>query len=151
MLRYATICVALLAHAQPERDAAIGSWQFHAADSTYESGPAPRESTRVFERAGDKVRFIHTGLAANGQPFRTEYTAGYDGSDYPVTGSGRYDTVSQKRIDARTVDLTFRLRGAVTVTARRTVSEDGRQMRIEASGKNPDGKSFRNILIYRRK
>lgn len=141
---------ALHAFAQADRDLAIGAWRFDASASIYESGPAPRESTRVFERIGDKIRFFHTGIAANGQPFRTEYTAGYDGRDYPVTGSTRYDTVSQKMIDARTVELIFRLRGEITVAARRVISPDGTQMTVIAEGKNPDGSPFRNVLVYRR-
>ena len=150
MLKYAVLSVSLVLAAQTERDAAVGAWRFVASESTYESGPAPRESTRVFERDGDRIRFIHTGVGVNGQTFRTEYSAGYDGANYPVSGSGRYDTVSQKMIDARTVDLTFRLRGEVTVSARRTVSADGQVLRIEAKGTNPDGKAFRNILVYRK-
>lgn len=142
--------LALHAFAQADRDQAIGAWRFDSAASTYESGPAPRESTRVFARSGDKIRFLHTGIAADGQPFRTEYTAAYDGRDYPVTGSTRYDTVSQKMIDARTVELTFRLRGEITVTARRVISPDGKQMTVLAEGKNPDGSPFRNVLVYRR-
>jgi hypothetical protein len=141
---------ALTAFAQVERDAAIGTWRFDAAASTYESGPAPRESTRVFERAGDKIRFIHTGIGANGQPFRTEYTAGYDGAEYPVKGSSRYNTVSQKLIDRNHVNLVFRLKGRITVTSQRTISRDGTGMRIVADGTNPDGKRFRNVLIYKR-
>jgi hypothetical protein len=140
----------LAAFAQADRDAAVGTWRFDAAASTYESGPAPRESTRVFEVAGDRIRFVHTGISANGQPFRTEYTAGYDGADYPVEGSARYDTVSQKMIDSHNIDLVFRLKGEVTVITRRTISADGQRMTVVAEGANPDGKRFRNVLIYKR-
>lgn len=151
MVRFAAFgLLAFTAFTQVDRDAAIGTWRFDAAASTYQSGPAPRESTRVFEKAGGKVRFIHTGLNANGQPFRTEYTAGYDGEDYPVKGSARYDTVSQRMIDPRTVDLIFRLKGEVTVTTRRAISPDGSRMTVVAEGANPDGRRFRNILIYKR-
>ena len=150
MLRLFAFAACVLAVAQSDRDAAVGTWRFDAAASTYESGPAPRESTRVFERDGGKIRFIHTGVGANGQPFRTEYTAGYDGANYPVKGSSRYDTVSQKMVDPRTVDLTFRLKGEVTVTTRRTISPDGNRMTVIAEGANSDGKRFRNILIYKR-
>lgn len=142
--------VALCAFAQVERDLAVGRWRFDAAASTYESGAAPKESTRVFEKYANKIRFVHTGIGASGQAFRTEYTAGYDGAKYPVKGSTRYDTVSQKMIDPRTVDLIFRLKDEVTVTARRTVSPDGSRMTVIAEGTNPDGKKFRNILIYKR-
>ena len=132
-------------------DAAFGTWRFVAAESKYESGPAPKESQRVWEKAGDGVRFIHTGFAANGQPFRTEFTAKFDGKRYPVTGGGRYDSVVLERVDSRTVKQTFRKGEMVAVQARRSVSADGRRMTIVAMGVNPDGKPFRNLLVYARK
>ncbi len=151
MSRYFFLAVlAMAVFAQHAPDRAIGTWRFNAGASTYESGPAPRESTRQFLAAPKGVRFVHTGVSADGKPFRTEYTAGYDGRNSAVTGSGRYDTVSQKVTGASTVDLTFRLAGEVTVTARRTISPDGNRMTIVAEGANPDGKRFRNLLIYDR-
>lgn len=136
--------------AQP--DAALGTWRFLPAESTYESGPAPRESQRVWEKAPNgQVRFIHTGVGATGQPFRTEFTVGYDGKPAPVTGGSLYDSVSLQRVDARTIDQTFRKAGKITVQARRTISPDGTRMTIIAMGAKADGKPFRNKLVYARK
>jgi hypothetical protein len=132
-------------------DLGLGVWKFNRAASTYESSPAPRESTRVWEQAGEgKVRFLHTTVSADGKKGRTEFVAGYDGKDYPVTGSSRYDTVSLKLLSDHVVEQTFRLKGAVTVRATRTVSGDGRRMTIVAAGANPDGRAFRNVLVYDR-
>ncbi|MDX2181884.1 MAG: hypothetical protein SFV18_19985 [Bryobacteraceae bacterium] len=140
------ILVALLLAA----DLGLGTWRFNAALSTYESGPAPKESTRVWEKAGDQVRFRHTTVSADGRTNVTEFVASYDGSEGKVTGSSRYDTVSLKLIDDRTVEQTFRLKGEVTVRATRTISADGQRMTIVARGTNPDGKKFVNTLVYDR-
>lgn len=152
-------CLRLLATAAiaatPE-DRGLGKWTFNAKASTYESAPAPRESTRIWEAAGTGkfgtplVHFLHTTVSVTGQPGRTEFTAGYDGRRYPVSGSSRYDTVELKRVSAQVVEQTFRLKGEVTVQATRTISGDGNQMTIIATGANPDGKKFRNMLVYTR-
>ncbi len=132
-------------------DRGLGVWHFDPSQSTYESGPAPRQSQREWIAEGEWVRFRHRGVGADGKPFQTEFRAKYDGTASPVSGSGRYDAVSLKLIDPQTVQQTFTLGGKITVEATRTVSRDGRSMTILARGTNPDGKRFRNVLVYRRK
>lgn len=132
-------------------DLGIGTWRFNAAASTYESSPAPRESTRIWQPAGEgKVRFLHTSVSRDGHKGITEFVAGYDGKEYPVKGSSRYNTVSLKLVDDHVVEQVFRLKGEITVRATRTVSKDSKRMTIIATGSNPGGRAFRNILVYDR-
>lgn len=144
--------ILLLALAAPAmEDAALGTWKFNPKVSVYESGPGPKESQRIWEKVGEgRVRFLHTGISQDGKPFKTEFTAAYDGKDYPVTGGSLYDTVSLKMIDARTVEQIFKKGGKVTVRARRMVSPDGKRLMITAEGANAKGKKFRNRLVYER-
>lgn len=130
----------------PVEDRGLGKWQFVHAESRYESGPAPRESTRQWLPAGDnRVRFVHDGVSSDGKPFHTEFTATYDGKRYPFQGGTRYDEVALYRKDASTVEQVFTLKGVVTVRATRTISPDGKRMVIEARGEG-----FHNHLVYRR-
>jgi hypothetical protein len=57
----------------------------------------------TFAAAGNGIKVTTKGIDAAGKPTATEYTAEYDGKDYPVTGSPDYDTVALKRLDAATV------------------------------------------------
>lgn len=129
-------------------DAAVGVWKFQAALSDYQSAPAPRESTRQWIDLGDKIRFVHDGVSADGKKFHTEFTAGFDGQRGTVTGSGSYDSVVLKRMDRRHVAQTFRKGDVVTVEATREISPDGKRMTIIATGKRADGKPFKNTLVY---
>jgi len=140
----------LLAFASPTDDAAIGRWRFDSTASTYESGPAPRESRRIWEVVGNKMHFLHTGISASGAPFRTEFTAAFDGNDYPVEGGSLYDTVSLKMINPNAVEQVFKKKGKTTVTAHRTVSPDKKRLTIVATGTNAQGKPFKNVLVYTR-
>lgn len=142
------VLLLLLAVANPSDDAAIGQWRFDPAASTYESGPAPRQSRRTWEIAGDKVHFLHTGIGASGAAFRTEFTAAFDEKDYPVNGGSLYDSVSLKMVNPNVVEQIFKKNGKTTVTARRTVSPDKKRLTIIATGTNAQGKSFKNVLVY---
>lgn len=144
-----TALLALFLFAAVE-DLGVGTWHFNAAASTYESASAPRQSKRVWSKRGDKVHFFHTGTSAEGKPFQTEFIAAYDGKDYPFAGGSLYNTVALNLVDAHNVDQTFKKDGRVTVTARRTISPDGKRMTIVAVGATNDGRKFKNVLVYDR-
>ena len=63
---------------------------------------------------GEKVtaEFVN----ADGSRTTNQYTAKFDGNDYPLTGSQMADTVTLKRIDARTTERTDKKGGTVAQT-----------------------------------
>ena len=67
------------------------------------------------------------------------YTAKFDGSEAPVMGSSNLETVSIKRVDARSIERTGKTRGLVIETCSMKVSPDGKRltMVIKGSGEFP--------------
>lgn len=127
-------------------DRGLGKWQFIAAESRYESGPAPQHSQREWIAEGnDGVRFVHDGVSAEGKKFHTEFSAKYDSKRYPFSGGTRYDEVALYWRNPSRVEQVFTLKGVVTVRATRTISSDGKRMVIEAKGEG-----FHNKLVYQR-
>lgn len=95
--------------------------------------------------------FLHQGVDSAGNPFRTTFTAGYDGRPGRVEGASRYDAVSLSLRNDSTVDQIFTKDGQITVETTRTISPDGNTMFIIAVGKHADGRPFRNFLVYRKR
>ena len=97
---------------------------------------------------GEKVtaEFVN----ADGSRTTTGYTeANYDGKDYPLTGSALgADTVSLKRIDARTTERTDKKSGKVAQTLRRVVSQDGKTMTVTVKGTNAQGQAVNSVLLF---
>lgn len=140
----------LVAQGQIE-DQGIGTWQFVAKGSRYESGPAPAASIRRWVLMPEgKVRFVHDGTGADGKKFHTEFLAAYDGRPVPFIGGTLYDSVALVLRDKRTVEQNFYLNGNLTVRARRKISRDAKTMTIDSRGVKKDGTKFRNWLIYSR-
>jgi hypothetical protein len=133
-----------------QKDNGLGTWLFVPEKSTYESGPAPKESKRQWVAKGDTVQFLHDGRSADGKVFHTEFTAKYDNRAVPFIGGTLYNSVALKVINPNVVEQTFFLDGKVTVRASRTISADGKSMTIDSRGQKPDGSKFRNLLVYRR-
>lgn len=131
-------------------DLGIGVWRFNPAKSTYESSQAPQSSIRRWDKDGEWAVFIHRGVDSKGREFHVTFRAKYDGQEYPVKGSSRYDRVTLKLVDERTVEQVFKKGEEAAVTVKRKISPDGKAMTIVAKGKNQDGKPFKNILVYER-
>jgi hypothetical protein len=63
-------------------------------------------------------------------PTGESYTAKFDGNDYPAKGAYSFNTVSLKKIDARTIEETDKRDGTVVEVAKMTVSPNGKTMTI---------------------
>src|SRR5260370_31281537 len=77
-------------------DPAIGTWTLNTAKSKYSPDPAPKSATITFEETADGVKRTGESIDADGNKSSFEYTAKYDGKDYPVSGSDLYDAIPLK-------------------------------------------------------
>ena len=130
-------------------DPFLGTWKLNLAKSKYNPGPPPKSNTYKFSLAGaNGVKLIADGVGAQGNPNHREYTANYDGKDYPVTGNPDADSVSLKRVDAYTVEGTQKLAGKLVRTFRRAVSKDGKTLTVTEKGTNAQGQAYNNVVVY---
>ena len=97
---------------------------------------------------GEHVR--SEAMNANGTRVVTEYTAAFDGTDYPLKGSPVANTVVLKRIDARTTERFDKKDGHVMLVYRRVVSSDGRTMTVNVNGVNAQGQQVNNVVVFER-
>jgi hypothetical protein len=126
----------------------IGTWKLNVEKSKFSPGPPPQSSTLKIETVGRGEKVTSEGVNAQGGATATQYTANFDGKDYPLTGSQNADTVSLKRIDARTTELTAKKDGTVTVILTRVVSEDGKTMTVRVKGTNAQGQPVDTVAVW---
>jgi len=129
-------------------DPRIGTWKLNAAKSKYSPGPAPQSLTVKVEPSGQGEKVTAEFVNADGTRTTTQYTANFDGKDYPLTGSRIADAVSLKRIDARTTVRTDKKGGKVAQTLRRVVSQDGKTMTVTTKGTNAEGQALNNVAVF---
>jgi hypothetical protein len=126
----------------------MGSWKLNLQKSKYSPGPPPKSQALTIEPSGESEKVTSEVTAADGARSTIVYTAAYDGKDYPVTGSNVADTVSLKRIDARTSERTDKKGGKVVQTFRRVVSADGKTMTVTIKGKTDKGQPMNNVVVF---
>jgi hypothetical protein len=129
-------------------DPRMGTWKLNVAKSKYSPGPAPQSLTVKVEPSGQGEKVTAEFVNADGTRTTTQYTANYDGKDYPLTGSQIADTISLKRIDARTTERTDKKGDKVAQTLRRVVAQDGKTMTVTTKGTNAQGQAVNNVGVF---
>jgi hypothetical protein len=125
-------------------DPQAGTWEMNLAKSTFVSGgPQPKGETVVIEE-------VDGGLKVNSSA-GFQYTAKYDGKDYPMTGSAAANGVALRQIDANTIE-TIRKKDGKTVTSNITfISKDGKTRSNVFQGKNAKGEPITWIAVFDKK
>lgn len=130
-------------------DPQAGTWKMNLEKSKFVSGgPSPKGETVVIEEIEGGIKVASTGVNPDGPPGHFEYTAKYDGKDYPMTGSPAADAVVLRRIDARTIETIRKKDGKVVTRNTTVISEDGKTRTNTFYGKNAKGEPITWIAVF---
>jgi hypothetical protein len=141
----ATLALSVAARAGDQHS---GTWKMNPAKSTYNPGPAAKSATLRVDSDENDFKINSEGTGGDGNPTHVEFSAKFDGKDYPVTGLPNADTVSVKRIDSNTVETKMKNAGQVVMTVRSTVSKDGKTRTSVFKGKDAQGRDVNNVVVY---
>ncbi len=128
-------------------DGFMGTWKLNEAKSKLTPG-IPKNTTVVYEAAGDSVKVIIDGTDADGKPTHNEWTGKFDGKDYPVTGDPTSDARALKKVDDRTLTFTVTKGGKATTTGRIALSADGKTRTVTVSGTDAKGNKVSGTAVY---
>jgi len=128
-------------------DAFIGTWKLNEAKSKIAAGSL-KNTTVVYEAAGDSVKVTTDGTDGDGKPSHSEWTGKFDGKDYPVTGDPSTDTRSYKTVNDHTLAFTNKKGDKVTISGRGVVSADGKTRTVTITGTDSKGKKYTSTAVY---
>jgi hypothetical protein len=144
---FATLIVCLAAAAAFADDAFTGTWKLNEAKSKMAAG-AVKNTTVTYEVMGDTVKVTLEGVGADGKATHDEWTGKYDGKDYPVTGNPMTDTRAYKKVNDHTLEATGKKGDKVVLTAKITVSADGKTRTVVSTQTTADGKKVTSTAFY---
>lgn len=125
----------------------MGTWKLNVAKSKYTAG-GPKSLTVTFSKATAGVMIMAKGVAADGTPINTMYTATYDGKDVPVTGSPDFDTASLKMLDANTRHTVRKMGGKEVQVVHSVLAKDGKSFTSTTKGTNAKGEKIDNTAVF---
>src|SRR5262249_4762897 len=128
------LCSITLFGQAPSKNFFAGTWKLNPAKSTYSPGPAPKSQVAKIEAVDGGMKVVSDRVESDGKTTHFEWTAKFDGKDYPVKGDPGRDAVSVKRMGDDTLEITNKKEGKVTGTIRAVYAHDGKSRVETASG-----------------
>jgi hypothetical protein len=128
----------------------VGTWRLNTTKSTYSPGPKPVSSTVTVQASEGGLKQVteqSLGLGAA----KSEFTARFDGKDYPIRGNPNAEVVALRRIDDSSYEVLLKMSGKVTITSRVSISADGRTRTVVQTGTDAKGQKVMNTIVYDRK
>jgi hypothetical protein len=125
----------------------MGTWKLNEAKSKFSAGAA-KNSTVVYEAAGDSVKVTVDGVDGAGKPAHSEWTGKFDGKFYAVTGDGTSDMRSYRKVNNLTLALTGKKGNKVTLTGRVVVSANGKTRTVTTTTTDSKGKRTSTRAVY---
>ena len=126
----------------------VGTWKLNSAKSVSGSTAPPENSLMKIEAQGNGIHVSRDLIPSRGATGHWEFTASFDGRDYPVVNDPGRDTVALKQIDSHTLEATNKKDGKITSSPRWVVSQDGKTLTLTWQGKTAAGKSVNNLRVY---
>ena len=145
----AVVCAALmLSVAAKASDPQTGTWKFNAGKSVYSPGPAAKSITLTIWAEEKSVKVHSEGIDGADKATKVDFTANFDGKDYPATGIAAGDMVSVERVNANTLRVTMKKDGQAIMTVTSVVSADGKTRTSTFAGKDNEGHDVKNVVVY---
>lgn len=141
------LCILTLAVSFAAENPNMGTWKLNEAKSKFSPG-ATKNTTVVYEAAGDNVKVTTDGTSGDGKTVHTEWTGKFDGKDYPVTGSADTDSREYTQVNANTTTFANKKDGKVTLSGKIVVAADGKSRTVTVSGTDPSGKKITSTAVY---
>ena len=136
-------------------DLLSGTWRNSLAKSRYTPADlAPKSGTTKIEIVRDQIKVVTDGIDAEGRKTHSEYTARFDGRDYPWIGTvdGRpnpdQESVAWTRIDDYTYVTTNKLKGRTLTTSHISIFRDGKTRTNTVAGRNARGQTVNNVIVF---
>jgi hypothetical protein len=125
-----------------------GKWTMDPAKSKYDPGPAPKSSTTTIESDETKYKVDGHTVNADGTETNISFDAKTDGKDYPLSGLPNADMISVKRVNAKTIETTWKKDGKTVMKTHAVVSSDGKTRTVTFDGTDPQGHKVHNVVVF---
>jgi hypothetical protein len=129
-------------------DPFVGTWKLNLAKSNPEAAATFKSGVARIEQRPGGLKTTADLVSADGMAIHTEFTAKYDGMDYPVTGDPYSDTIAIRQIDPNRAYSLWKKGGTAVATAENVISADGKTWTETLLTRNAQGTAVTIIAVY---
>jgi hypothetical protein len=132
-------------------DPIVGTWKLNLLKSNQAAMASFRTITAKVEPRPEGLKVTEDLVTPQGMAIHSEFTAKYDGMDYPVVGDPYFDTISITRTDPKHANATWKKAGRVLATAQNVISPDGRTWTETITTRDGQGKDVTIVARHDRR
>jgi hypothetical protein len=129
-------------------DPIIGTWKLNLVKSNPAALVTFRALTAKVEPRPNGLKVTQDLVNPQGMIIHSEFTAQYDGMDYPVTGDPYSDTVAIRRIDANHANAAWKKNGRVVAAAQNVISLDGKTWTETIATRDAQGRDTVIVAVF---
>jgi len=132
----------------------VGTWDIDKSASDFGGSPVPQNMSRTYADLNNGAfMYLVATVDADGELGGSSATYGYDGRRYPIASitGGNQATITYRKINDRTVEYTVRVEDQITQIGAKTISPDGRVLRIAIQFPASEGAQGNQILAFSRR
>ncbi len=126
----------------------IGSWKLNESKSTFAPGSTKNHTVTYTEAEGGMVNVTVDGTDKDGKAVHWTVQCKFDGKPYKVEGNPLIDTMTYKKVNDHTNNITGMKDGKTAMTGTITVSKDGKSRVVNTTTTGADGKKTTNKAYY---
>jgi len=145
------VCIAFCAAGLAQTPATanmLGAWKLDPARSSYNPGLPPKSLVNTITAVDGGLKVVSDGIDAEGKPTHFEWTAKFDGKDYPVKGDPTRDAISIKKLDDYALELTNKKDGKVVNIVHAVYAKDGKSRTETRAGTDAQGRHIKNVTYW---
>jgi hypothetical protein len=132
-------------------DPLVGTWKLNLERSKFRPGVPPKAMAVTYEQTPTGLHSVSIVVLRDGTVSRNEYTAAYDGKDYPISGVAQVDAVSLRQIDTLTSERIDKRRGQRVQSYMRQVYADGRTLIVTQKGSDATGSIVDHQMVFEKR
>ena len=125
----------------------MGTWKLDESKSTIPPN-ALKNTTVIYEAAGDSIKVTTDGTDAKGDPLHTVWTGKFDGRPYPITGDATADTRTYTLVSPHALTFQNKKAGKVVLDGSVTISPDGKTRTVNTTSPDASGQIVASSAVY---
>jgi len=132
----------------------VGTWDIDLLASDFGGAQAPENMSRTYAELGnDSFMYLVATVSPDGEIGGSSATYRYDQNRYLIASitANNQATIAYRKINDRTVEYTVRIGEQITQIGAKTISPDGRVLRIAIQFPASQGEQGNQILAFNRR
>jgi hypothetical protein len=126
----------------------IGSWKLNESKSKFAPGSTKNHTVTYTEAEGGMINVTVDGTDKDGKAVHWTVQCKFDGKPYKVEGNPLIDTMTYKKVNDHTNNITGMKNGKTAMTGTITVSKDGKSRVVNTTTAGADGKKTTDKAYY---